>query len=86
MGGELANLVHQHDNEIKAKYDHLKTEHQRLKNRGVTYEHWQKAESLIQQKYPDEYKKIKDLERQLDEQNASISKTRIQDTDKGRGR
>ncbi len=84
--GELANLVHQHDNEIKAKYDHLKTEHQRLKNRGVTYEHWQKAESLIQQKYPDEYKKIKDLERQLDEQNASISKTRIQDTDKGRGR
>jgi hypothetical protein len=86
--GELANLVHQHDNEIKAKYDHLKTEHQKIKNRGVAYEHWQKAESLIQEKYPDEYKKIKDLERQLDEQNATISKTRTQeqDTDKERGR
>lgn len=84
--GELANLVHQHDNEIKAKYDHLKTEHQRIKNRGVAYEHWQKAESLIQQKYPDEYKKIKQLERELNEKNATVSITRTQEQDNERGR
>lgn len=84
--GELANLVHQHDNEIKAKYDHLKTEHQRIKNRGVVSEHWQKAESLIQQKYPDEYKKIKQLERELNEKNATVSIARTQEQDNGRGR
>ncbi|WAU78256.1 mobilization protein (MobL-like), partial (plasmid) [Acinetobacter sp. TR3] len=84
--GELANLVHQHDNEIKAKYNHLKTEHQRIKNRGVVSEHWQKAESLIQQKYPDEYKKIKQLERELNEKNATVSIARTQEQDNGRGR
>lgn len=83
---DLKNLIDKHDNEIKEKYDNLKIDYQRIENRGVAYEHWQKAESLMRQKYPNEYQKIKELEQALNERDSTnnIKKSFERNTDKGR--
>lgn len=83
---DLKNLINKHDNEIKEKYDNLKLDYQRIENRGVAYEHWQKAESLMCQKYPNEYQKIKELEQALNERDTAnnIKKSFEQNADKSR--
>lgn len=83
---DLKNLINKHDNEIKEKYDNLKLDYQRIENRGVVYEYWQKAESLMCQKYPNEYQKIKELEQALNESDTvnNIKKSFEQNADKSR--
>ena len=83
---ELDDLVHKHDNGIKAQYDNLKTDYQRIKNLGVTHEHWKKADAQMYQLDKNAYQKIKAFEIELNERNSvtSIKKSLEKDNDKGR--
>ena len=83
---ELNDLVHKHDNGIKAQYDNLKTDYQRIKNLGVTHEHWKKADAQMYQLDKNAYQKIKAFEIELNERNSAINikKSLEQDNDKGR--
>ncbi|MDC4743491.1 MobA/MobL family protein [Acinetobacter baumannii] len=83
---ELNDLINYHDNGIKAQYDNLKTDYQRIKNLGVTHEHWKKADAQMYQLDKNAYQKIKAFEIELNNSNANVSVTRSQDQDHSKGR
>ena len=85
---ELSRLADKHNNGIKAKWENLKSDYDRLKNRGVTYEHNQKAIKHMAQNYPDDYKKIMELQREIEAHSAATRETKTQDRqpDRDRGR
>ena len=82
---ELDDLVHKHDNGIKAQYDNLKTDYQRIKIL-VLHMNIEKADAQMYQLDKNAYQKIKAFEIELNERNSatSIKKSLEQDNDKGR--
>ena len=68
---ELESLIKQHNNGIKEKYDLLKIDYERIKNNGVTHEHWQKANAQIYQNDKNTYLKIKEFKEEINKNTES---------------
>ena len=83
---ELADAINKHDNNIKAPYDNLKTDYQRIKNLGVTHEHWKKADAQMYQIDKNAYQKIKEFHTEINEKNSSIEIKKLLDQDNNKGR
>lgn len=75
---ELNALV-KHDDEIKSRHAKLKNDFELVQNRGVAYEHYEKAHQHMRQKYPDSYQKMIELQREIKEQDTAIRSNRTQE-------
>lgn len=83
---ELTDAINKHDNGIKASYDNLKLDYQRIKNSGVTHEHWQKADAQMYQIDKNAYQKIKEFHAEINVKNSPIEIKKSLDQDNNKGR